>query len=131
MADEIRLSVNMTVEKGDLKYTFYPTVASIDLLGDAAAGAVQTITTASTGTELALVGVTTRGMANFLNLSAGTKVEIGAYDGTAFRPFGQLNAGEPAVLRLSAQTGTTKSPVARVIEPTNGTAAVQWQVFSE
>lgn len=131
MADEIRLSVNMTVEKGDLRYTFSPNQANITLLGDAAAGAVQTITTASTGTELALVGVTTRGMANFINLSAGTKVQLGAYDGTAFLPFGQLNAGEPAVLRLSAQTGTTKSPVARVIEPTNGTAAVQWQVFSE
>lgn len=131
MADEIRLSVNMTVEKGDLRYTFSPDQANINLTGNVAAGAAQTITTATTGTELALVGVTTRGMANFINLSEGTKVEIGAYDGTAFRPFGQLNAGEPAVLRLSAQTGTTKSPVARVIEPTNGTAVLQWQVFSE
>ena len=131
MANEIRLSVSMDVEKGNLKYVFNPNQALINLTGNAAAGAAQTITTATTGTELALVGVTTRGMANFINLSTGTKVEIGAYDGTAFRPFGQLNAGEPAVLRLSAQTGTTKSPVARVIEPTNGTAVVQWQVFSE
>lgn len=131
MAEEIRLSVSMTVEKGDLRYVFSPDQALINLTGSVAAGAAQTITTATTGTELALVGVTTRGMANFINLSTGTKVEIGAYDGTAFLPFGQLNAGEPAVLRLSAQTGTTKSPVARVIEPTNGTAVVQWQVFSE
>ena len=129
MADEIRLSVNMTVEKGDLKYTFYPNQASITLTGNAAAGAVQTIST--TTTELSLVGVTTRGMANFINLTTGTKVELGAWDGTAFRPFGLLNAGEPAVLRLSAQTGTTKSPVARVIDPATGTAFVQWQVFSE
>lgn len=129
MADEITLSVRMSVSKGDLRYEFAPDVAAIDLTGNLAAGAVQTIST--TTTELQLVGVTTRGMANFLNLSAGTEVEIGAWDGTAFRPFGQLNAGEPAVLRLSTQASTTKSPVARVIEPTNGTALLQWQVFSE
>ena len=119
----------MSVEKGDLRYEFAPEVASIDLTGRLAAGAVQTIST--TTTEMALVGVTTRGIANFINLTAGTKVEIGAWDGTAFRPFGLLNAGEPAVLRLSTQAGTTKSPVAKVIDPTNATAAVQWQVFEE
>lgn len=129
MADEITLTVRMNVEKGDLRYEFNPDVTSINLTGNLAAGAVQTISTATT--EMALVGVTTRGMANFINLTAGTKVELGAWDGTAFRPFGLLNAGEPAVLRLSAQTGTTKSPVAKVIDPTNATAAVQWQVFSE
>lgn len=129
MANEISLSVNMTVQKGDLKYTFYPDIAEINLTGNAAAGSVQQIST--TTTELQLVNVTTRGMANFINLTTGTKVELGAWDGTAFRPFGLLNAGEPAVLRLSAQTGTTKSPVARVIDPATGTAFVQWQVFSD
>ena len=131
MANEITLSVNMSVAKGSLRYTFAPPPASITLLGNAAAGGVQNITTATTGTELILDSVTTRGMANFINLTAGTKVQIGAYDGTAFLPFGQLNAGEPAVLRLSAQAGTTKSPVARVIDPATGTANIQWQVFSE
>lgn len=131
MADEIRLSVSMNVEKGALKYTFNPDQALINLTGNAAAGGVQNITTATTGTELILDSVTTRGMANFINLTTGTKVEVGAYDGTAFRPFGLLNAGEPAVIRLSAQTGTTKSPVVRVIDPATGTANVQWQVFSE
>ena len=131
MANEISLNVNMSVSKGALRYTFAPPPASITLLGNAAAGGVQNISTATTGTELILDSVTTRGMANFLNLTTGTEVELGAYDGTTFHPFGQLNAGEPAVLRLSAQAGTTKSPVARVIEPTNGTANVQWQVFAE
>ena len=129
MADEIRLSVNMTVEKGDLKYTFSPNQASITLTGNAAAGGVQAIGT--TTEALQLVDVTTRGMANFINLTTGTKVEVGAWDGTAFRPFGLLNAGEPAVLRLSAQAGTALSPVVRVIDPATGTAFVQWQVFSE
>jgi hypothetical protein len=83
-----------------------------------------------TSTEaLLLVDVTTRGMANFVNLSTGTKVQLGTWDGTTYHPFQQLNAGEPAVLRLSASSGT--SPVAKVIEPTNGTANIQWQVFSE
>ena len=131
MANEITLNVNMSVAKGDLRYSFTPPPASINLTGNAAAGGVQNISTATTGTELILDSVTTRGMANFLNLSTGTEVEVGAYDGTAFRAFGLLKAGEPAVIRLSAQTGTTKSPVVRVITPAAGTANVQWQVFAD
>lgn len=127
MANEINLSVNMTVDKGSLNYRFSPTPAVINLTGDAAAGGVQLIGTAAEA--CVLVDVTTRGMANFINLTTGTKVQLGTLDGTTFHPFGQLNAGEPAVLRLSASTGT--SPVLKVIEPTNGTAFVQWQVFSE
>lgn len=127
MANEISLSVNMSVAKGTLRYTFAPPTASINLTGNAAAGGVQNIST--TTEALSLIDVTTRGLANFLNLSTGTKVEIGSYDGTNFHSFGQLNAGEPAVLRLSANTGT--SPVAKVIEPTNGTANIQWQVFAD
>lgn len=127
MANEISLSVNMSVNKGSLRYQFAPVPASITLLGDAAAGGVQLVQTATEA--CALIDVTTRGMANFINLSAGTKVELGSYDGTNFNSFGELRAGEPAALRLSATTHT--SPVLKVIEPTNGTAFVQWQVFSE
>jgi len=127
MANEITLQVNMSVAKGSLRYTFNPPTANITLLGNAAAGGVQNI---GTSTEaLLLVDVTARGMANFVNLSTGTKVQLGTWDGTTYHPFQQLNAGEPAVLRLSASSGT--SPVAKVIEPTNGTANIQWQVFSE
>ena len=129
MADEIRVSVNMTVDKGSLKYMFAPAQASITLTGSAAAGGVQAIST--TTEALQLIDVTTRGMANFINLTTGTKVEVGTWDGTTFNRFQQLNAGEPAVLRLSAQTGTTVSPVVRVIDPATGTAFIQWQVFSE
>ena len=129
MANEITLSVNMSVAKGSLRYAFNPPTANINLTGTAAAGGVQQIST--TTEALSLIDVTTRGMANFINLTTGTKVELGAWDGTAFRPYQQLNAGEPAVLRLSAQTGTTISPVARVIDPATGTAFIQWQVFAE
>lgn len=129
MANEITLSVNMGVSKGALRYTFAPPTALITLTGNAAAGGVQNVST--TTTELELINITTRGIANFVNLTVGTQVEIGAYDGTDFLPFGLLKAGEPAVIRLSAQAGTTKSPVAKVIVPTNATANIQWQVFSE
>lgn len=129
MANEITLNVSMAVSKGTLRYQFAPPTASINLTGNNAAGGVQNVST--TTTNLALINVTTRGMANFINLSTGTEVEIGAWDGTAFRPFGLLKSGEPAVMRLSAQTGTTQSPVARVTVPTNGTANIQWQVFAD
>lgn len=129
MANEITLTVNMSVAKGTLRYAFSPPTANINLTGNAAAGGVQNIS--PTTEALSLIDVTTRGLANFLNLSTGTEVEVGAWDGTAFRPFGLLKAGEPAVMRLSAQTGTTQSPVARVTVPTNGTANLQWQVFAD
>lgn len=129
MANEIGLNVSMSVTKGSLNYLFAPPQASITLNGSAAAGGVQSI---STNTEaLLLIDVTTRGMANFINLTAGTKVQVGTWDGTTFAPFGQLNAGEPAILRLSAQTGTTISPVVKVVDPATGTAFVQWQVFAD
>lgn len=127
MANEITLNVNMTVAKGSLRYQFSPPTANITLTGNAAAGGVQNVST--TTEALLLIDVTTRGMANFINLSTGTKVQLGTWDGTNFNPFQQLNAGEPAVLRLSASSGT--SPVAKVIEPTNGTANIQWQVFAD
>lgn len=128
MANEITLSVNMSVSKGSLRYTFSPPTAIINLTGNAAAGGVQNVSTATT--ELELINITTRGLANFVNLTVGTEVEIGAHDGTDFLPFGLLKAGEPAVIRLSSQTGTTRSPVAKMVG-TAGTANIQWQVFSE
>jgi hypothetical protein len=129
MANEITLSVNMSVSKGTLRYTFAPPTASINLTGNAAAGGVQNI---STNVEaLALVDVTTRGLANFINLTTGTEVEIGSDDGTTFHRFGLLKSGEPAVMRLSAQGAGITSPAVRVIVPAAGTANLQWQVFAD
>ena len=127
MANEITLNVSMSVAKGTLRYTFAPPTASINLTGNAAAGGVQNVST--TTEALSLIDVTTRGMANFINLSTGTEVEIGSVVSGTFHPFGLLKAGEPAVMRLSATSGT--SPVAKVIVPTNGTANIQWQVFAD
>ena len=124
MANEISLSVNMSVSKGTLRYVFAPPSASINLTGDAAAGALQAIST--TAETLAVIDVTTAGMANFLNLSTGTKMQVGSYSGTTFVPVLQLNAGEPAVARRA-----TTTLAARVTYPTNGTAILQWQVFAD
>ena len=129
MANEITLNVNMSVSKGTLRYTFSPPTASINLTGNAASGGVQNI---GTNVEtLALVDVTTRGLANFINLSTGTEVEIGSTDGTTFNRFGLLKSGEPAVMRLSAQGAGITSPAVRVIVPAAGTANLQWQVFAD
>lgn len=124
MANEISLSVNLTASKGPLRYQFAPPTANINLTGDSAAGAVQNIST--TTEALSVIDVTTAGMATFLNLSTGTKVQVGAMQGTNFVPLLLLNYGEPAVARLA-----TTSPVAKVTVPTNGTANVQWNVLSE
>ena len=129
MANEITLNVSMSVSKGTLRYSFSPPSASINLTGDAAAGGVQNI--GANVETLALVDVTTRGLANFINLSTGTEIEVGSTDGTTFNRFGLLKAGEPAVIRLSAQSAGITSPVARVVVPAAGTANLQWQVFAD
>lgn len=124
MANEITLQVNMNVSKGALRYQFAPPTASINLTGNAAAGALQNISTAAE--SLATLDVTTAGMANFMNLSTGTKVQIGTLQGTNFVPVLLLAASEPAVSRLA-----TTTLYAKVSEPTNGTAVLQWQVFGD
>lgn len=124
MANEITLQVNMNVSKGALRYQFAPPTASINLTGNAAAGALQNIST--TAESLATLDVTTAGMANFMNLSTGTKVQIGTLQGTNFVPVLLLAASEPAVSRLA-----TTTLYAKVSEPTNGTAVLQWQVFGD
>ena len=129
MANEITLSVSMSVSKGTLRYTFAPPTANINLTGNAASGGVQNI--GANVETLALVDVTTRGLANFINLSTGTEIEVGSTDGTTFNRFGLLKAGEPAVIRLSAQGAGITSPVARVVVPATGTANLQWQVFAD
>lgn len=124
MANEITLQVNMGVSKGSLRYAFTPPTANINLTGNAAAGALQNIST--TAESLATLDVTTAGMANFMNLTTGTKVQVGTLSGTTFVPVLLLNASEPAVSRMA-----TTTLYAKVTEPTNGTAVLQWQVFSE
>lgn len=124
MANEITLTVNMSVAKGSLRYSFTPPTANINLTGNAAAGALQNLST--TAESLATLDVTVAGMANFVNLTAGTEIELGTLSGTTFVPVLLLNSGEPAVSRLA-----TTTLYAKVAEPTNGTAVLQWQVFSE
>lgn len=124
MANEITLNVSMTVNKGNLKYTFQPEPSLINLTGNAAAGGVQNIST--TTEALSVVDITTPGMAAFINLTVGTRVEVGQMSGTNFVAVLRLDPGEPAVGRMA-----TTALYAKVTVPTNGTANVQWQMFSE
>ena len=124
MANEISLNVSLNVSKGALRYIFAPPTANINLTGNNATGGVQTIGT--TTEALSVIDITTAGMGTFLNLSAGTQVQVGAMQGTNFVPVLRLDPGEPAVSRMA-----TTSLVAKVTVPTNGTANVQWQVLSE
>ena len=124
MANEITVSVNVSVSKGSLKYLFAPPVAQINLTGNAAAGAVQQLST--TTEALSTIDVTTAGIGTFINLSTGTQVQVGAMSGTNFVPVLRLDPGEPAVSRMA-----TTALFARVTVPTNGTANLQWNVLSE
>lgn len=123
MANEIQLTLALNVAKGNLRYNFTPPTAQINLLADPASGGVQNIGTAAS--EAVYVGsdISTAGWSTWMNLTTGTKVELGRYDGTTFHSFTSLNAGEPCALRLSH-----KVPYAIAV---GGTAQLQYQVFSE
>lgn len=124
MANEISLATNLQVTKGSLRYVFNPPTAAINLTGNAAAGAVQNIST--TTEALSVVDITTPGMAAFINLTVGTRVEVGQMSGTNFVAVLRLDSGEPAVGRMA-----TTALYAKVTVPTNGTANLQWNLLSD
>ena len=124
MANEISLTVNLSVAKGSLRYTFAPPPASINLTGNAGAGAVQNVST--TTEALSVVDVTSPGIASFINLTSGSEVQVGQMSGGTFVPVLQLEYGEPAVARMA-----TTALYAKVTVPTNGTANLQWNLLSD
>lgn len=123
MADEIAIGINFAVNKGSLKFT-YNNSARATLTNDPAVGGVQNIST--TTESISMVDVSTAGWSVWNNLTNGSKAQLGAMSGATFVPLVQLNYNEPCALRLA-----TTSPHMRVTVPTNGTAAIQFQIFSE
>ena len=117
MANEITISLKMSVLKGSLAHTENPGSISVTLTTGTAIGGVPAITT--TAALLAMGSVTSPGYAFFRNTDSTYFVEIGTGAGGAFVPFLKLKAGEASLMRLS-----TAAPSARA-----NTASVNLQYF--
>jgi hypothetical protein len=116
MANEITISLKMSVLKGSLAHIENPGSISVTLTTGTAIGGVPAITTSAA--LLAMGSVTSPGYAFFRNTDLTNFVEIGTGTGT-FVPFLKLKAGEASLMRLS-----TAAPSARA-----NTASVNLQYF--
>ena len=116
MANEITVSMKLSVVKGFLDHVENPGTQSFDMSGLNASGGVQSIPTA--GTLLAFGSVGTPGFAYFRNTGPTNFVEIGTGT-TTFVSFAKLKAGQSMICPLS-----TNAPSARA-----NTAAINLQYY--
>ncbi len=103
MADEIAVSVSVSVANGGYRERFAANGVSVDQAVQAGVGGVVTIGTSVQ--TLSILPVTAAGYAAFRNLNTQTSgthyITIGAYDGTNLEAFAQLNRNMSAVLPLA------------------------------
>lgn len=117
MAQEITLTLKMSVAKGYLVQKFDPGTILVDMSGTTAIGGAQDIGT--TAEALTITDVSTAGFAFFRNTDSTNFIEIGTGTGGSFVAFAKLKAGEAAILRLG-----TNAPTARA-----NTAAAKLQFY--
>jgi hypothetical protein len=117
MAQEISISVKMTVSKGYLVQKSDPGTILVDMSGTTAIGGAQDIGT--TAEALSITDVSTAGWAYFRNTDTTNYVEIGTGTAGSFVAFGKLKAGEACLIRLG-----TNAPTARA-----NTSAIKLQFY--
>jgi len=97
MADEIKLSVQLSLTKGSLKDNFNPGQISLDQTNQ---GLLSTVVSVGTSEEDLSVGdISTLGILVLQNLGTNF-VEYGPKSGGSMVAYGKIEPGEVAVLRL-------------------------------
>jgi len=117
MAQEITVTVRLSVAKGYLVQRFDPGAILVDMTGTTAIGGAQDIGT--TAEALSITDVSTAGWSYFRNTDTTNFVEIGTGTGGSFVGFLKLKPGEATACRI-----TTNAPTARA-----NTAAVKLQFY--
>lgn len=97
MADEIRITLSVTVERGSYKATF-PYSDALDQAATGAAGGVQSIGTSEE--NLSAGDLANVGYLFMRNLDSTNYVDWGVSDAGAMKAVGRLKAGDVAVLRV-------------------------------
>lgn len=102
MANEVTVSVSLSVANGNHNETFSASGVKADQAAQGAAGGVVAIGTAIE--TLSLGDVTAAGFSGFRNMSTATSgtayIALGKYDGTTLHEFCQLKRGDAVVVRL-------------------------------
>jgi uncharacterized protein (UPF0264 family) len=105
MANEISVSLGLSVNNGNYVESFQASGLRYDQTTQLASAGITNIGTATVAT-IALGEITTAGFAAFRNLSTATSgtayIALGAYDGTNLHEFVHLRRGQPAVLPLDS-----------------------------
>lgn len=105
MANEITVSVGLSVNNGNYVESFQAAGLRFDQTTQLASAGITNVSTATVAT-VTLGEITTAGYAAFRNLSTATAgtayIALGAYDGTNLHEFVQLRRGQPAVLPLNS-----------------------------
>jgi hypothetical protein len=114
MAQEITLTLKMSVSKGFLVQKNDPGTILVDMSGTTATGGAQDIGTSTNAETITMSDVSSAGYAYFRNTDATNFVEIGTGTGVSFAPFIKLKAGEAAICRLGTNTPTAKANAAAV-----------------
>jgi hypothetical protein len=112
MVDELTIKTQITFEKGDVKMKQGPTTLTLDVSGEDAIRATQSIGFAA-AENIAKGEITTPGYMWVRNLDDTNFVDIG-YDDTGFKNVVQLKAGEEALFRLAQATPQAKADTAAV-----------------
>ena len=99
----------------------------VDQTTNAAVSGVVTVTTTATAFDLS--GITTPGLAYFVNLDSGSDtVQIGIVVSATFYPFADIRPGIPNNIDLSS---AVKSGTPLQHKTVSGTAALQFAIYDE
>jgi len=102
MANEARVSSNLTLTKGNLDYASRPSSFTADVATANPTGPTPgSILVATAGTDIVLTQLTTPGYVVLKNYDDTNFVEYGIWDGGTFHELGEVQAGEQYVLRFS------------------------------
>ena len=106
MANEVKVNISLDVTNGDYNDKVAPGVLQFD---QAAQGVFRSIVSIPTSdTAITISNITTEGWAYFRNLDDTNYVEHGPDSGGALVPYGRMEAGEPAALRLTPGSLTVR-----------------------
>lgn len=101
-ADEIKTTLQLDVEKGQLESIIKPGRVEIDMSGDAISDIVQAFTSTSTDLVTIASSVATNGVTVFWNLNAyaSNSIDLGRLVGGTFYSFQRIEGSEINLLRL-------------------------------
>lgn len=107
MANEATITSSLRVVKVNQDYQSRPPSFQGDITDAVGKGPSPGLVTATTaGNSITFSGLTTPGFCHIRNLDATNFVEYGIWDGSAFWPLGEVQAGEGYTIRIARNLGS-------------------------